>query len=246
MAVEGKLNPTKMGITMPVNAPGFVDKPPFWRGVNSYTFNYETDTDAAVALVPEGLTLPEPVTACLIFNNFEWSTGGPYLELLQGINAEFEGESCVYFPQLAVSETVPLMAGREIYGFPKKVGHFQFVRQDDILTMYYERPEGLRIATGVFRQLRPVESPPEEIVMKGVNLRVITSPEADKKHSLCELILTEIVMSNVEIWEGEGNSNYAGISELDPWHHLPIVEHLDCSLLKCDATMGTARILKCW
>jgi acetoacetate decarboxylase len=69
MAVEGKLNPTMMGITMPVNAPGFVDKPPFWRGVNSYTFNYETDPDAAVALVPEGLTLPEPVTACLIFNN---------------------------------------------------------------------------------------------------------------------------------------------------------------------------------
>lgn len=246
MARRGKLSPGKMGMTMPVNAPGFVDKPPFWRGVNSYTFNYETDPDAAAALVPEGLNIPEPVTACLIFNNFEWSTGGPYFELLQGINVRFGKEACVYFPQLAVSETVPLMAGREIYGFPKKVGYLEFVRQDDILAMFYERPRGLRIATAVFRQLRPVDPQPPGVSMKGVNLRVITSPEPDKKHSLCELIMAELVMSKVEMWVGEGNCSYAGISELDPWHHLPIVKHLDCSLLKCDATLGSARILKRW
>src|SRR3989304_4952625 len=121
MKRKGKLNPAKMGMTMPVNAPAFVDKPPYWRGVKSYTFNYITDPKAAAALVPEPLLIPEPVKATLIFNDFKWSTGGPYYELLQGINVEFEGEACLYFPQLAVTEAVPLLAGREIYGFPKKV-----------------------------------------------------------------------------------------------------------------------------
>ena len=246
MKRHGKLNPTTLGLTMPVDAPAFVDKPPFWRGVNSYMFDYQTDPDAAAAVVPEGLTLPEPVTAQLIFNNFEWSTGGPYYELLQGVNVEFEGEACIYFPQLAVSEAVPLMAGREIYGFPKKVGHIEFVRQDDILAMYYERPKGLRIATGVFRQLRPADPPPAGTGLKGVNLRVITSPEPGKKHSLCELILAELAMSNMELWIGEGNCSYSGLSALDPWHKLPVVKNLGCALLKCDSTLKTARILKRW
>ena len=246
MKRQGKLNPEKMGLTMPVNAPGFVDKPPFWRGVHSYTFNYETNPEAAAELVPEPLALPEPVKACLIFNNFEWSTGGPYFELMQGINVEFQGESCVYFTQLAVSEVVPLMAGREVYGFPKKVGHLEFVRQDDILAMYYERPKGTRICTGVFRQLRPADAPPEGMALKAVNLRVITSPEPGRKHSLCELILAELAMSNMELWIGEGNCSYAGISELDPWHKLPVVKQLDCSVLTCDSTFKTARILKRW
>lgn len=246
MALNGKLNPEQMGMTMPVNAPAFVDKPPFWRGVKSYTFNYETDPAAAALLVPEGLLLPEPVTATLIFNDFEWSTGGPYYELLQGINVEFDGEACIYFPQLAVTEAVPLLAGREIYGFPKKIGHIEFVRQDDILAMFYERPKGLRIASGVIRLLHPAEPQPETLSIKGVNLRVITSPEPNRKHSLCELILAELALSNVEIWVGEGNCSYAGLSELDPWHRLPVVKHLDCSLVKCDSTLKTARILKRW
>ncbi|TAJ93907.1 MAG: hypothetical protein EPO31_06930 [Gammaproteobacteria bacterium] len=246
MKRKGKLNPAKMGMTMPVNAPAFVDKPPYWRGVKSFTFNYITDPKAAAALVPEPLLIPEPVKATLIFNDFEWSTGGPYYELLQGINVEFEGEECLYFPQLAVTEAVPLLAGREIYGFPKKVGNIEFVRQDDILAMFYERPRGLRIATGVFRQLAPIDPQPDGMLIKGVNLRVITSPEPDKKHSLCELILAELVLSNVEVWVGEGNCSYSGLSELDPWHKLPVVKHLDCSLVKCDSTLGTARILKRW
>jgi len=65
--------------------------------------------------------------------------------------------------------------------------------------MYYERPRGLRIATGVLRQIAPIDPQPDGMIIKGVNLRVITSPEPDKKHSLCELILAELVLSNVEI-----------------------------------------------
>jgi len=246
MKRRGKLSPEKMGLTMPVDAPGFVDKPPFWRGVNSYTFNYETDPEAAAGVLPEPLTLPEPAIARLTFNSFEWSTGGPYRELLQGINVEFDGEPCVYFTQLAVSEAVPAMAGREIYGFPKKVGCLEFVRQDDILAMYYERPKGIRICTGVLREIRPIDPPPEGTLLKAVNLRVITSPEPGRKHSLCELILAELTMTKTELWLGEGNCNYAGISELDPWHKLPVVKHLDCSHLTCDSTVNTARILKRW
>ena len=229
-----------MGLTMPVDAPFFVEKPPYWRGVHSYTFNYETDPDAAAALVPAPLTLPEPVKASLIFNSFDWSTGGPYCELMQGVHVEFEGKPCVYFTQLAVTEAVPLVTGREVYGFPKKLGRIEFVRQDDILAMYYERPKGIRICSAVFRQIRPITPPPEGISMKAVNLRVITCPEPGRDHSLCELILAEIVMSSAEIWVGEGNCSYTGISELDPWHKLPVVKHLDASVLNCDSTLKGA------
>jgi acetoacetate decarboxylase len=112
--------------------------------------------------------------------------------------------------------------------------------------MYYERPKGIRICTGVLREIRPIDPPPEGTLLKAVNLRVITSPEPGRKHSLCELILAELTMTKTELWLGEGNCSYAGISELDPWHKLPVVKHLDCSHLTCDATLNTARILKRW
>jgi hypothetical protein len=97
------------------------------------------------------------------------------MELLQAVDVEYEGEECVFFTQAGVSHSIPLMAGRETFGFPKKVGEISFVRHEDIVGVYYERPHGLRLITAVFREISPVEPVPESISIKGITLRVITS-----------------------------------------------------------------------
>lgn len=240
---KGRLTKDKMGLTMPVNAGAFVAKPPYWKGGIWYTFTYDTEPDAAAELVPEQLTLVTPATARLIFAEYKWSTGGPYFEILQAIDVEFQGERCVFFTQAGVSESTALMAGREGYGFPKKMGHISFVRHEDIVGMYYERPLGTRLATAVFREISPIEPPPAATVLRGINLRAIMSPERDRRHSLAELIMGELEVKPTEVWLAEGNCTYSGLSELDPWHRLPVLKHLECARTNFDINLKAARII---
>ena len=241
--MRGRLTKDKFGLTMPVTAAAFVEKPPYWRGATWYSFNYETDPELAAQIVPEQLTLTDPATARLIFAEYEWSTGGPYMEILQAIDVSHQGEQCVFFTQAAVSQSIPLMAGREGYGFPKKVGHISFVRHEDLVGMFYERPPGLRLITGVFRGISPVEPPPGNSIIKGITLRVILSPKPDVRYSLAELILGELEIRPKEIWVGEGNCTYSGLSELDPWDQLPVRKNLGCTRTNLDINLKGAAII---
>jgi len=45
MALKGRLTKDQFGLTMPVTAAAYVEKPPYWRGANWYTFEYETAGD---------------------------------------------------------------------------------------------------------------------------------------------------------------------------------------------------------
>jgi len=244
MALKGRLTKDQFGLTMPVTAAAYVEKPPYWRGANWYTFEYETDPEIASAIVPEQLTLTDPSTARLIFAEYEWSTGGPYMEILQTVDVEYKGEQCVFFTQAGVSQSIALMAGREGYGFPKKVGHITFARHEDLVGMYYERPQGLRLITGVFRGISPVEPLPESSIIKGITLRVIQSPEPNVPYSLAELVKGELEIRPKEAWVGEGNCTYSGISELDPWHQLPVTKNLRCTWMKLDINLAGAAIIE--
>ncbi len=244
--MKGRLTKEMFGRTMPVTAPAFVEKPPYWRGATYYTFTYETDPTIVAQYVPEQLTLTNPTTARLICATYDWTTAGPYMELLQAVDVEYKGEECVFFTQAGVSHSIPLMAGRETFGFPKKVGEISFVRHEDIVGIYYERPQGLRLITAVFREISPVEPVPESINIKGINLRVIISPDPKVRYSLVELVKGELEFKPKEIWNGEGNCSYSGLSELDPWHQVPVKKNLECTRMSLDIDMKNAEILESW
>jgi hypothetical protein len=54
MVIKGKLTKEMFGRTMPVTAPAFVEKPPYWRGATYYTFIYETDPEIVAQLAYKG------------------------------------------------------------------------------------------------------------------------------------------------------------------------------------------------
>jgi acetoacetate decarboxylase len=142
-----------------------------------------------------------------------------------------------------VSESTALMAGREGYGFPKKMGSISFVRHEDVMAMYYERPRGIRLASAVLRELSPVDPQSVPTLLRGINLRVIMSPEKDTKYSLADLVLGELEIRCKEVWMAEGNCSYSALSELDPWHRLPVKKHLGCTRMNFDIDLRDARII---
>ena len=145
----GRLSPDRFGFSMPVTDPPF-DKPPYYyRGIEVMGFAYETDDDAAAAIVPEGLTIAHsPAIAQLIFTNFHFSTLGAYTEAILGVSCLWEGEPVTYCANLLVTNEVGLIGGREPYGFPKLFGVVEWVKEHEIISAYAERPGASGSAPG--------------------------------------------------------------------------------------------------
>ena len=186
----GRLTPDRFGFSMPVTDPPF-DRPPYYyRGIEVMGFAYETDDDAAAAIVPEGLVIAHsPAIAQLIFTNFHFSTLGAYTEAILGVSCLWEGEPVTYCSNLLVTNEVGLIGGREPYGFPKLFGEVEWVKEHEIITAYAERPRGKRICTGVLRP-RDILAPEDVASPPLVTLKVIPSPEEGAPPEVCELVLT--------------------------------------------------------
>lgn len=124
------------------------------------------------------------------------------------------------------------------------MGTVEFVREEDLIAAYMERPRGIRICSGVMRMEQSLEPLPDRTPLKACSLRVIPSPEKDKDHSLVELIQTDLIVSSVEMWTGPGNCHLTGASALDPWHKLPVKEMISSIYMIFDFELSYGRVLE--
>ena len=244
MTVQGKLTKAKMGYSMPVDAPAYHKPPLHYRRARFIRFDYETDANAASELIPEQLSLTDPATASLMLNEYPWSTVGNYREAVLGVNVLYGDQTLFYVSHLMLDQTVPVLGGREIAGYPKKQGIVEFVQHDDVMAGYVERPKGIRICSGVFRPECPLDPMPDGTPLNSCALRVIPSPEKDKDPSLVELIQTDLILSSIEMWSGPGNCSFTGASVLDPWHTLPVAKMIASTYLVCDFVIEDGKILE--
>jgi acetoacetate decarboxylase len=243
MGLQGKLTRENIAHTMPVDGPAYHKKPFSFKGARLLRFDYETDPEAAARLVPDKLRITDPPTAFLLINEYPWSTLGPYREALLGVNVTHGEQNLHYITHLMLDSDVPILAGRELYGFPKKMGVIEFAQQDDVLAGYVERPKGIRICSGVFRPEAPLDPPPDGTPLQSCALRVIPSPELDKDHSLVELIRTDMILSSAEVWAGTGSCHFPAISLLDPWHNLPVKKMVAATYTVADFLLPAGEIL---
>jgi acetoacetate decarboxylase len=225
----GRLTPDRFGFSMPPGDPPF-DKPPYYyRDIEMMAFAYETDDDAASAIVPEGLTIAHsPAIAQLIFTNFHFSTLGAYTEAILGVSCLWEGEPVTYCSNLLVTNEVGLIGGREPYGFPKLFGEVEWIKEHEIISAYAERPKGKRICTGVMRP-RDILAPEDVVTPPLVTLKIIPSPEEGAPPEVCELVRTPLDFQLVvgsdgrgEGFAGPGNVTFDSPSAVDPWHRMPV------------------------
>ncbi len=243
MGLQGKLTKAMMGTNMPVDAPAY-HKKPFYFKARMLMFEYETDPDMAAQLVPEQLLLTDPPTAALYLNEYPWSTLGPYREAILAIKVTYGGRELFYITHLMLDSTLPIVAGREVYGIPKKMGVIELVQHEDVMAGYVERPKGIRICSGVMRPEQPLDPLPDGTPLSLCVLRVIPSPEKGKDHSLIELIQVDAPLSSVEMWSGPGSCHFTGASVLDPWHKLPVKNMISAAYMACDFTLPEGKILE--
>lgn len=244
MGKQGKLTIDKMASAMPVDAPAYHQKPFRYKDAHMYIFTYETDEEAARELLPEPLSLTDTPSATLAFIEYKHSSLGPYREVTLSIDAIYKGEQMPYIAYLFLNEDVPILAGREVYGYPKKKSVIEFTQQEDVLGMYVERPQGIRICSAVLRDELVFSPIPDDSHVPQLVLRAIPSPEENKVHSLLELVKVDYVMDKGTMSNCTGSCRFTGESELDPWHKLPMRKMLLCSHMAFDGVLGYGQVIE--
>ncbi|MBW2053731.1 MAG: acetoacetate decarboxylase family protein [Deltaproteobacteria bacterium] len=210
----------KFGYNMPVDAPLYATPPIHYRNVEAIGITYETDEEAAMNILPEGLELPTPAVATILLIQYTENELGPYEEVILGLPCLLDGKARFYIPYIVVNTLAPLAAGREIWGYPKKMADINITSEEDMIIGTVERPEGNRIVTIGFRPGAEKEwEAPEE--GGGLSLRVIPSPEG-----------------------GTSWVQFDSQSPFDPWHKLCVKQILDAEMSIYDQVLGFGKVVK--
>jgi acetoacetate decarboxylase len=225
---------------MPVHAPFLQNLPIYFRNARLALFQYVTDGEQAAELLPTALELTDPPTAVLALIEYPWTTIGPYNEAIQFLVCTYKGRAVQYVPHILVTSDVAMAGGREAYGYPKKIAHIEFVRENEILAGYVERPRGFRICSGVMRPERPLE-PSSLSLLPSVCLRVIPGSASTQ---MAELIEISPDFRVKELWAGSGSCHFPGVSDLDPWHRIPVRKILSCTYAVADFELTEGRVLE--
>jgi len=131
------------GVTRSYSMPalsGLYGKPPFeYREAKQMTVAFRTDPGVLRELVPSPLVPNEEAMMFLSSADFLSTGFGRYKEAHLLTHATFEGRLVNFSIYLVLDSDVAIGAGREIWGFPKKLGRLNLNMKDDVVSTSVER-----------------------------------------------------------------------------------------------------------
>jgi acetoacetate decarboxylase len=219
MEQPGRLKRENFGYSMPVDAPLYPKPPIYYRNAEAISVLYETDGVAAAEMVPEGLVVPSPAVAVASVFTYPLSTLGMYNEAILSISVLRDGTRGVYIAHILVDNDQAMTAGREIWGYPKKLAHITFERRGEGIVGTVERPAGNRLCTVVVQPETPMEVGPAG---PGFSLRVLPSLREDGAPESAQLVETRTTDTVHSQWAGRGSLSFGAVSDIDPWSRLPV------------------------
>jgi acetoacetate decarboxylase len=220
--------------SQPIGAAGTYMAPPYlYRGMEDIFIAYETSREGVEALLPPGLEPADDVPVCIAWGRWiPFSSFGPYYESYVMIRADFEGTTFLYQPFIFTDNEIPLVAGRELWGFAKKLavmnrtsggGGDPFGEQ---MLFTVERPRGQRIMTMAIACERKAD-PSELEDLPVLSMRLIPNAEAGQPPSVCELVRLDVegalhssADGSPQLFAGRASLTMDARSPVDPWYLL--------------------------
>ena len=104
------------------------------------TVIWETKPEIVERLLPSPLKpARRPLAVAIVANYPRTNFGVSYLESALFLWAEFNGEEGNYCLSMPVTDDMAMAGGREVYGYPKKIGNIQFSRSGEDVEGWTER-----------------------------------------------------------------------------------------------------------
>jgi len=227
---------------MPIYNPAYPPGPYRFVDREYLIITYRTDPAMLEKVIPAPLKMTDPVVK-YEFINMPDSTGfGHYCESGQVIPVSFEGEAGSYVHSMYLDDHPPIAGGREIWGFPKKLGNPKLQVDKDTLvgTLDYG---AVRVATGTMG-FKHSALDPEPIIksLGGPNYLLKIMPHVDGTPRICELVrysMTEINLKGA--WSGPGALTLVDHA-LAPVFDLPVLEVLSTVHIIADLTLPLGHV----
>ncbi|MFJ3660072.1 acetoacetate decarboxylase [Streptomyces sp. NPDC090119] len=227
--------------TTPVDAPAYA--PTRYQFTNREYLNiyYRTDPDALRRLVPEPLTVTNPVVRFEIMRMPDVTGLGDYTEAGQLVAVEHEGEAGEFNLAMYVDSVPAISSGREYSAYPKKSGSPSLYVDSDTLvgTLDYGT---LRVATatmGYKHHAMDLDEARAEICSP--NFMIKTVPNYDGSLRVCDLVRTQVTDVTVK-------SAFTGPARLELFAHvmaplsdLPVLEVVSASHIVTDLTLNPVK-----
>jgi acetoacetate decarboxylase len=245
----GRLTPDQWGTTMPAHSPSYRKGPWYYRDTEAIMITYLTDENAALDILPSELELLQPATAFMVLEVNHFSTsGGPYGEVYTGVLCTFEGQLYGYTNAVYVTTENALIAGREIWGFGKKLAHRIELRQlgTGEVEGVVEVSEGNIVAkAAVLPHINEPASVMQDLPL--AVLKVIPDVEGGDKPAVAQL--NSVLFKGVPHKGPDGKDEvYSGPARLEVSQHsdvnLPVLEIVDAKYLRMTADLPYGKILK--
>jgi len=228
---------------MPLTSPAYPPGP--YRFINRefMIITYRTDPAAIARILPAPLVAPEPIVK-YEFIRMPDSTGfGDYTESGQVIPVTLNGERGGYTHAMYLDDEPPIVGGRELWGFPKKLASPTLGTVADTLigTLDYGP---IRVATGTMGykyQALDADKVLAGMREPGFLLKII--PHVDGTARICELVrytLGDITLHGA--WTGPAALDLHAHA-LAPVADLPVLEVLSATHLKADLTLELGTVV---
>ena len=228
---------------MPIDNPAFPPGPYLFVDREYLIITYRTDPDALRRVIPAPLEMTEPVVK-YEFIRMPDSTGfGDYTESGQVIPIRYRGEPGGYVRMMFLDDHPPTAGGREIWGFPKKIGEPTLRVHRDTLVgelKYSDMP----VARGTMGY--KYASMDEAKAIAGLEapaylLKII--PHVDGTPRICELVKYSMQCKKFKgAWTGPGALElYA--HALAPVADLPVLEVVSAAHFKADLLLPYGEVV---
>ena len=229
--------------SMPLAAPAYPPGP--YRFVNRefFVISYETDLDALRAVVPEPLEVKDPIVNYEFIRMPDSNGFGCYTETGQVIPVTFQGEAGSYVHAMYLDDMSPIAAGRELWGFPKKMATVSLDVCTETLVgrLSYD---GVEVVVGTMGyKYFPMDQQKcaKALAAPGFLLKIM--PHVDGSLRICELVRYRLQDIGVKsAWSGPGGLQFFSHA-LAPVMDLPIKKILSASHVLTDLTLPYGEVV---
>jgi len=231
-------------LTTPIGAPAYPPGEPYRFTDREYlNITYRTDPEAMRAVVPEPLTVGDPLVTFEVMKMPDVTGLGAFTESGQVLTVEYEGEQAAYLHAMYVDNLGSITSGREISAFPKKFGNASLHLDVDTLvgTLDYRT---IRVATATMGYKHGTYDEADaraEITRPTYALKML--PGYDRRPRICELVRSQISDLTIKgSWTGPARLQLFAHA-LAPLADLPVLEVLSASHILCDLSLGRPTVV---
>lgn len=231
------------GYSMPITAPMYLSPPVSYKNNKVMVVLFQTTSEVIQKLVPQPLT-PNKKNLMIVYvgtMNIKDPIDYSYKEMGIVIPVIFSDTQGNYVPYMYLDKTMPVVGGREVWGFPKKDADIEFLMEKNQIEAKVMR-NGSMLMKASLKLTEQLETIPKRPSIPWFNLKIIPSIKKNARPVVKQLTSTPTNQDVKEKHWGKAEFEF-GSSLFDPLGDIEIIKTLKASYNVSDSILGYGDVI---